>query len=165
MARYKAGPPLKRPLLKGNWVLIFLGSMSVLLGAIAFVSALKSMALVNEGGTASGTVVRMEYSSGGSGKRNSGAYYPVVHFRSNDGQEVEGRGSLGSSPPSYHQGQEVRVFYEKSNPKNWCIDNWWDLYFFSLIFGIFSAVLAIVSSVMIFLHIQHQYFPGTHPRL
>lgn len=146
---------------RNNWVEIFLASMAVIFGGIAFGFGYRSHLLLSSGGTAAGTVVRMEYSIS-TGKHSSGVYYPIVRFQSADGELIEARGGVGSSPPHYHAGDVVQILYDKKNPRSWTIDDWEDLYLFPAIFGAVATVLAIISCAMIYCKIRGIPFPGTY---
>ncbi len=123
-------------------VILILGGMAILFGMIAAYFYYESHKLMSEGGTASGTVVKMEHSS-------SRSYYPIINFQASAGQIVEGRSRVGSSPPQFTAGQTVQVFYDKSNPKNWILNSWLDLYFLPTLFGAFSGGLALATTIML----------------
>ncbi len=117
-------------------VIAFLGVLSVIFFAVAGTCYFQSHKLLTEGGTASGTVVRLESSA-------RGASYPVVHFQPDGAAEIEERGKVGSSPPEYKVGDTVQILYEKTNPKNWTINSWLNLYFLPVLFFAFGTGLAI----------------------
>jgi hypothetical protein len=125
-------------------VVLFLGGMSIILGVVAYIIYESQQNIVRNGDTATGTVVDMNYDH--SGKRG-GVYYPIVKFETAGGEVVEGRGQMGSSPPSYKVGDTVKVLYLKNDPKSWVIDRWPELYFLSAVIGLFASILGIVSIV------------------
>lgn len=121
-------------------VIAFLGAMAILFLSLGGIFYFQSQKMLKEGGTASGTVVRLESSA-------KGAYYPVVHFQPDGAAEIEERGKVGSSPPEYKVGDTVQILYEKTNPKNWTINSWLNLYFLPVMF--FSAGAALTFAFLI----------------
>jgi hypothetical protein len=108
-------------------VIAFLGGMAILFLSLGGIFYFQSHTLLTTGGTASGTVVRLESSA-------KGASYPVVHFQPDGAAEIEERGKVGTSPPEYKVGDTVPILYDKTNPKNWTINNWMNLYFLPAMF-------------------------------
>ena len=93
--------------------------------------------LVNDGATASGTVVRYE------------SRYPVIRFTPEGGSEVERRSSFGSNPHEYTVGQTVQVFYDKTDPTHWSINSWMSLYFLPMMFCIAGGGLTLASLIVL----------------
>lgn len=127
--------------MKNKWLALFLALMGMLLGTISLTTYLHSQSLLAEGGTTTGTVTKLESSA-------KGAYYPVVRFKTDKGEEFEERGKVGSSPPEHRQGETVSVIYNKANPKDWCVNSWLNLYFLPTLFGAFSAALLFAALVV-----------------
>lgn len=125
-----------------KFLVIFLGSMAFLFGTIAFVSYNNSAGLLLAGGTASGTVVKLELTSSGVSNTRR-IYHPVIRFRTQKGEDVEEMSKFGSSPPEFKEGETVEILYEKTNPKNWTVKNWFNLYFVPTMFGIGALGLSI----------------------
>ncbi len=79
--------------------------------------------------------------SNSSGSRSS---YPVVRFKSDDGQVVTFQGSMGSSPPDFHVGERVTVRYHVENPHDARIESFVQLWLLPMVFGglglIFSSI-------------------------
>ena len=111
-----------------KWLILFLASMAMLFGTISFITYSKSAKLVSEGATTTGTVVKVEY-------------YPIVHFRTESGEDFEEKSNFHSSPPEFKEGQTVEIVYERKNPKNWVVNNWLHLYFLPTMFAIASGGL------------------------
>lgn len=125
-----------------KWLVFFLGSMAILFAVIAIASYCNTSKLLSEGGTASGTVVRLQLTS--SGVSNSRRVYnPVIRFNPEGKEAVEEMSKFGSYPPEFKEGQAVEILYEKKNPKNWTVRNWFNLYFISTMFGIGAIGLTI----------------------
>jgi len=53
--------------------------------------------------------------------------YPVVEFRTAEGEVIRFQGSSGSNPPEYRVGDTVRVRYDPHIPQSAVIDSWWDV--------------------------------------
>jgi hypothetical protein len=54
-------------------------------------------------------------------------FYPVVEFRTAEGEIIRFEGSSGSNPPMYRVGDTVRVRYDPHIPQSAVIDSWWDV--------------------------------------
>jgi len=61
--------------------------------------------------------------------RESILYAPEVVFSTADGEEVTFTSGVGSSPPNYRIGQQVKVFYEPTEPQNAKVDSWLERWF------------------------------------
>ena len=144
--------------LEKYWVVLFLGVMSIILAAVAYVVYEGTQSIVRNGAAATGTVTGLSYSS--SGRRGS-VYYPIVKFETASGDVLEERGQLGSSPASYKVGDKVEIYYLKSDPKSWVINGWGELYFLPAIFGLFASILAVVTVVCAHSLMRGRPFPGT----
>jgi hypothetical protein len=51
-------------------------------------------------------------------------FYPIVEFRTAEGQTVRFQGGTGSNPPSYRTGARVKVLYDPQSPQSAVIDSW-----------------------------------------
>ncbi|WP_448541587.1 DUF3592 domain-containing protein, partial [Roseiflexus sp.] len=51
-------------------------------------------------------------------------FYPVVEFRTADGESVRFEGSTGSNPSAYRVGDTVNVRYDPQTPQSALIDSW-----------------------------------------
>jgi hypothetical protein len=51
-------------------------------------------------------------------------FYPIVEFRTTEGQTIRFQGSTGSNPPSYRTGAKVKVRYDPQSPQSAVIDSW-----------------------------------------
>lgn len=127
--------------MNNKWLVFFLGFLSVVLGTVAFVTYNHAQTLLAEGGTTTGTVVKLESSA-------KGAYYPIVRFKTESGEELTERGKVGSSPPEHREGETVAVLYNKTNPKDWCINSWLNLYFLPTLFGAFASALLFAAIIV-----------------
>ena len=66
-------------------------------------------------------VVSRTKTSGGERKTN---FYPVVEFRTADGESVRFESSTGSNPSAYRVGDAVKVRYDPQTPQSAVIDSW-----------------------------------------
>jgi hypothetical protein len=73
----------------------------------------KQQALEKNGLHSMGMVTRLESSSGS----DSTTYHAVVAFSPNKLGLIEFKDSLGSNPPAYRNGEQVKVLYLKDNPQ------------------------------------------------
>jgi Protein of unknown function (DUF3592) len=108
--------------------LIFLAAgIGIFLHTRQFVAtALSTSALVTE------NVYRERHSSSSG---TSWAFYPRVHFRTADGQEITMITNSGSSPPSYYVGEAVTILYDPRQPYRAEIRSFGDLWTSPLVFS------------------------------
>ncbi len=67
---------------------------------------------------------------------------PVVQFKTVNGELIQAKSDLYTSPaPSV--GETVKVVYRISNPKDWRIDDWVHLYFWTIMGSIFTFAWAV----------------------
>ena len=86
-----------------------------------------------------GQVVNLEH--GG-----KGGLAPVVRFKTTNGEILQLKSYLStSSPPKV--GDSVKVVYRTSNPRDWQIDDWIHLYFWTFMGLLFMFVWAIALTV------------------
>jgi hypothetical protein len=135
-------------------VILLLSSLSIVFYAVAGTFYFQSQRLLKEGGTTSGTVLRLE----ASGK---GASYPIVRFRPDNGEAIEGRGKVGSSPPEFKTGDTVPILYDKGDPKNWTINSWLNLYFLPVLFFAFGSGLTIASFITLIVDVKRKRKTGS----
>ncbi len=130
-------------------VIIFLSGLAIIFYAIAGNFYFQSQKLLKHGGTASGTVVRLESSA-------KGAAYPIIRFQAEGGEVIEDRGKVGSSPPEFKAGDRVPVVYDKSNPKTWTINSWLNLYFLPVMFFGFGTALFFASLITLICDVKRK---------
>src|SRR5437868_8574824 len=115
-----------------------LGSVFV---SVALIIALRERALLQGAAQADGIVIENEFSVS---SRGSGSAHPRIRFRTDNGQEVVFRSSMGTSPPAYEVGEHVPVLYDPVKPANAFINSFVGLWLVPVIFGgiglIFSSV-------------------------
>lgn len=74
----------------------------------------------------------------GSGSKAS--YHPVVQFSTEDGEPVEFRGDIGSSPPAFDVGEVVGVRYQPDHPADARINTPMQMWFASGLSGFFALI-------------------------
>ena len=86
-----------------------------------------------------GQVVNITYD--GKGRRA-----PVVRFKTANGEMLQLKSDLYTSPAP-NAGDTVRVVYRTSNPRDWRIDDWIHLYFWTLMGSIFMFAWAMAITI------------------
>jgi hypothetical protein len=108
-----------------RWVpplaLIGVGGVAALIGVIGVFNALAASL---SWGALPGVVSRLTSSSN---RGRTYIFYPVVEFRTAEGEVIRFQGSSGSNPPEYRVGDTVRVRYDPHIPQSAVIDSWWDV--------------------------------------
>lgn len=102
-----------------KWMVLFIfGGMGLAALVGGLVWGAKRWALFRHGVPATGTVVDThESSSTDSDGHESTSYYPVVEFRTPQGETIRFKGSTGSSSPDYETGAAVNLRYHPRNPR------------------------------------------------
>ena len=77
---------------------------------------------------------------------DSTIYRPVVEFQTPNGELVEFTSSSGSNPPSYSQGEAVKVLYQEGSPEQAKINGFFDLWGVPIIIGGIGSVFFLVGS-------------------
>lgn len=85
--------------------------------------ALSGRRLRESGVRVPGVVVRLRFSRSTSGSANSGQYFPLMRFRTVDGQDMEVESDIGTNPAPAREGAQVTVIYDPANPRRARIDN------------------------------------------
>lgn len=75
---------------------------------------------------------------------DSYTYKPVVRFTTESGRDVEFASSSSSNPPSYREGEIVKVFYRAGEPQNAMIDGFFSLWGGALILSILGGVFTTI---------------------
>lgn len=98
--------------------------MFFLLSGLVFMAAgiygfFRNLRLARNGLRADAEVVDLRARGGG---EDGPVYYPIVRFRTADGQEVVAQTGGGSSPPPARPGDRVQVLYQPGNPQTVSLD-------------------------------------------
>lgn len=102
-----------------KWMALFIfGGMGLAALAGGLLWGAKRWALFRHGIPATGTVVdTYESSSTDSDGHSSTSYYPVVEFRTPQGETIRFKGSTGGSSPDFENGAAVNLRYNPGNPQ------------------------------------------------
>ena len=125
---------------------VFLAVGLVLCGVAAYFT-LDTQSFIDHAAKVRGEVIDLERSRGTwstSSPSSSGAYYPVVKFTTQAGEQRTFRGSVGSSPPAFRVGETVDVLYDRTNPPDARIASFWSLWLIQIIVGGLGSVFALV---------------------
>ena len=79
--------------------------------------------------SARGTVVDNIYQLQNEGDSSSGAYYPVIEFKPNDGPATRFTDGVGALPPDYEVGAQVEVLYNPADVHDAQLNSWMRLWF------------------------------------
>ena len=130
---------------RGAFGRIFLYFSAALL-AVAGALAIQTFFFLRGAEAAEGTVTGYEVVENGAPfvGGGSGLYYPIVRFRSLNGDRVEFQAHRGTHSRPYEVGGRVLVLYDPENPERRRLDTTWGLWGGSLVFVIVSGVFALV---------------------
>lgn len=125
---------------KGLFIFFFVIGLAFLVGS--FVSMQNSKAFMKTALSAEGEVLELitRRSSNGTGAGTSISYTPEVKFQTADGQDITFESSVGSNPPSYSQGEKVKVWYDPQDPYRARLDGFAGNYLVSVITGFMGLV-------------------------
>lgn len=93
--------------------------------------------------SARGTVIENRYSRSSS-SNSSGTYYPLIKFKMEAGREVTFQGDVGSSPPSFSEGEEMDVYYNPANPEEAKVNTFFQLWFAAVLLGVMGSVFFLI---------------------
>jgi hypothetical protein len=118
-----------------------IGLALVVVACVMFICAasleVETRQFVANARTTPGRVIRLERSSSG----RSSIYYPIVQFRTAEGQIVKFRSSLANVAAL---GQAVQVLYAPTDPSDAHIDSYKTLWFWPTLFAGLAAVFFLV---------------------
>lgn len=121
--------------------------------AVAFSCFFKSHVIDKDNGRTMGKIIRLE-NNGDTFKGGSGSVYPVVHFKTEAGQEIEQRSKVEYNAIRFKEGDSVPVVYDKKDPLVWQINNWWEMYVLPIIFGTVGIILGAFTLIKIIFKIK-----------
>jgi len=119
--------------------LIF-GLVGIILLAVAAFSYFHTLNFVSDSLTSDGTVIALVY--------DGDAAYPTVRFRTQAGETIEFTSNAGSYPPSFHEGELVKIHYNPADPYDAQIDSFFSLWGFVVIPGILGLVFSAIPIVI-----------------
>ncbi len=136
---------MKKQAVVGRRVGIVLTCLGLTCGYFAFNWHQKRLTFLKIARATTGVVVRMEESH----SHDSHTYYPIVQYQHPaTTTPIEFRHSVGSSPPSFHVGEKVKILYDHDNPKEAMIDQGILNQFFPLLCIALSALAALLGLKM-----------------
>ena len=129
-------------------IFIILGTCFIGVGIYFYVS---TSALIDAGTVVDGVVVRMEKERSGQGPD---LHRAVVEYVDHVGGIRELRSSTATYPPSYFEGEKVKVIYNPNDPKYPLtaeIKDFWNLYGGSVFMVCFGAFFVLVALLCLYL--------------
>lgn len=117
------------------------GTIGLVFLTVALFSARSDYAFRKGAVSTTGTVVDLERSGG-----NDNTYKPVFEFVDRNDRKHRGVGSVASSPPAFHRGEEVRVLYNPSDPEGARLDSFLENWFLPVLFGGMGTLFAGVAA-------------------
>lgn len=90
---------------------------------------------------------------------SKGTQAPVVRFSTASGETLQLQSSLYTSPAPI-VGETVKVIYRTSNPQDWQIDDWINLYFGTILSSIFMVAWGVATIVMKVIGDKLPHTPG-----
>ena len=128
-------------------IVLVVGAPFFLIGAS---QAISTQQQIDAFARARGTVVNNAYLESDAGNSSSGAYYPVVEFKPNDGPQQRFTDGAGSLPPDYAVGDSVDLIYNPNRPAEARIASWLRLWFVpTLLIGIGLLPISVVIIILI----------------
>jgi hypothetical protein len=76
---------------------------------------------------------------------------PVVAFTAPDGRRVRFQSSVSSSPPGFHVGERVRVYFDAANPEDARLDSFMHLWFLPAFLGGMGSIFGGVGFFFLYL--------------
>lgn len=120
-------------------IFLAVGLVIATVGAYCYIT---TQDLVTHGLRAQAVVVEMRLS----GKRT---YAPVVEFDTAERSRVRAVGKISSSPPAHKVSDVVTVIYRAGAPEDVTLDEPFELWFLTALFGGLGAVFAIIGGGML----------------
>ncbi len=90
------------------------------------------------------------------GGEDNDVYFPMVQFRSRDGEERRFTASTGSSPPMHNVGEPVEVIYNPDNPDDAQINSTFDLWFGPILCAGLGAIFTLVGMGVFFAGLRNK---------
>jgi hypothetical protein len=110
-------------------IALFLLLMSCPFLGIGLYEVAKTQQMVNSFQATTGVIVDNSYYVSNEDGNSSGAYYPVVEFQPEDSRPVRFTDGIGSLPPDYVVGEQVKVLYDPENSSQARVHSWKRLWF------------------------------------
>lgn len=118
-------------------ITLFLCLISCPFLGIGLYEVAETQQMVSSFQATTGVIVDNSYYVSNEDGNSSGAYYPVVEFQPEDSRPVRFTDGIGSLPPDYEVGAQVKVLYDLQDSRQAQISSWKRLWFApTLIIGI-----------------------------
>jgi hypothetical protein len=122
--------------IRGVFLLVTIGMMG-----LAYYLYQDTRAFIDEAVTAEGEVVEFVKREHPSSDINTDSlYYPIVHFGTREGNEIQFTSGSGSNRKAYDVGEAVTVFYTASQPHEAELNGFLDLWGAPAIFALVGGV-------------------------
>lgn len=72
-------------------------------------------------------------------------YKPSIQYSTLGGKTLIGTTNIGSNPPNYKIGQEVKLYYNPKNPEHILVKNFSDQWLLALTFGSIGTIFMVMS--------------------
>ncbi|MGH9549447.1 MAG: DUF3592 domain-containing protein [Terriglobales bacterium] len=118
---------------------ILVSGLALVFGALCFFSLGKSLTFVNGAVKVPAEITRIEY------RKSADRYFAVAKFKTEGGSIIECAGHLGFNPAPYHVGDKVSIFYDRTKPGLWYVDNFTELYLMPAVCGGFCILAGAVA--------------------
>ncbi len=99
--------------------------------------------LVTSGEQANGIIVEVK-----KGPSSLSKYYPRIHFKTKDGDEIEFVSATGSNPSIYDVDDQVQILYNHDNPNDAFINSFIEVWLASAIYAFMSFLLFVFSGFL-----------------
>jgi hypothetical protein len=130
------------------------GLFGILFGGIGLIAFLSTRSFLKTSIAREGIVIGLNLDE----ELNSSTYYPIVSFEF-EGKEYHFQSNSGSSPPSFHEGEKVRVNFQAENPYEAKLNSFFSLWGLPLIFGFFGVLFSgIGGSILCFTFVKRSRF-------
>ncbi|WLV24273.1 DUF3592 domain-containing protein [Aciduricibacillus chroicocephali] len=78
-------------------------------------------------------------------------YNPVLEYTTKEGETIIHRSKMGSNPPRFKEGEQVKIYYHMDKPEKHQVKAGWPYYLLIsifLFFGIITSVIGVVPFVL-----------------
>ncbi|MBN2411118.1 DUF3592 domain-containing protein [candidate division KSB1 bacterium] len=136
-------------ILKILGLVFFLIGLTLLIAG--FLSYFSTQKFITHSTVTTGTVIDLVRGTSGTddSATSSYVYYPVVQYETINGVVIEFHSRIGSNPPSYRKGDQVRVRYPEKDPYKARIDSFMQIWFVSIILGCLGIVFGGIGGTML----------------
>ncbi len=120
-------------------------ALGIVLLTVALYLVHSTQTFLEEASTANGTVIELVRKK----SSDSNTYAPVVRFVTDTGESIEFTSDTSSNPPSYSEGESVRVLYRPAAPHAARIDGFFSLWLGPIIAGGLGAIFVLIGGALL----------------